>query len=155
MSDLFETRIGEAVVAPAEGWSISWVDRAAGIARLRRGPESEVVVVEGSGSEWWVTIRGRRIPVTVRTWRERVLAEAQVAAARTGGPTEVKATLPGLVVAVEVSEGAEVAADDPLLTLEAMKMQNEVRAPRAGRIAAIAVAAGQAVATGQLLLRIE
>ena len=65
------------------------------------------------------------------------------------------ATLPGLIVAVEATEGSDVEAGDPLLTIEAMKMQNEVRAPRAGRVAAIAVAAGQTVGTGQLLLRLE
>ena len=68
---------------------------------------------------------------------------------------DVRATLPGLIVSIETSEGSEVAAGDPLLTIEAMKMQNEVRSPRAGRVAAIAVAAGETVATGQLLLRIE
>ena len=43
----------------------------------------------------------------------------------------------------------------PLLTIEAMKMQNEVRAPRAGPVIEVAVAAGQAVATGASLLRLE
>jgi biotin carboxyl carrier protein len=48
-----------------------------------------------------------------------------------------------------------VAAGATLLTIEAMKMQNEVRAPRAGRVAAVGVVAGQAVAAGTSLLRIE
>jgi biotin carboxyl carrier protein len=145
---------GETVEA-AEGWQLTWTDRAAGVGRLSNGRTSQPVVVEGSGSAWFVTLGGRRIPVVVRTHRERVLAEAEVASRSEGGPTEVKATLPGLVVAIEVEEGSEVDEDQPLLTLEAMKMQNEVRAPRAGRIAAIAVEAGQTVATGQLLIRIE
>ena len=140
---------------PAAGWQLTWTDRATGIARLSNGTTSLAVVVEGSGSDWFVTLRGRRIALTVRTRRERLLAEAEVASRSAGGPTEVKATLPGLVVAIEVEEGSEVDQDQPLLILEAMKMQNEVRAPRAGRIAAIAVSAGQAVATGQLLIRIE
>jgi biotin carboxyl carrier protein len=67
----------------------------------------------------------------------------------------VRATLPGLVVSIEVQEGDEVADGAALLTIEAMKMQNEVRAPRAGRVGAVAVAAGQAVAAGATLLRIE
>jgi biotin carboxyl carrier protein len=137
------------------GWTLTWLDRAAGIARLARGDRSVTLVVEGSASAWYVTIDGRRIPVTVRTRREQLLAEAEVAARGHGGPIEVRASLPGLVVAVGASEGSEVAAGDPLVTIEAMKMQNEVRAPRAGRVGAVAVAPGQPVATGALLLRIE
>ena len=154
MTDYDVLVAGEPAV-PGDGWQVTWIDRANGVARLSDGRSSTLVVVEGSGSEWHVTLRGRRIPVAVLTWRERMLAEAEVAAAGSGGPTEVKATLPGLVVAIEVSEGSDVEDGQPLLTLEAMQMQNEVRAPRAGRIAAIAVSEGQAVATGQLLIRIE
>jgi acetyl/propionyl-CoA carboxylase alpha subunit len=139
---------------PADGWELTWIDRSNGVARLSDGTTSTLVVVEGSGSDWHVTIRGRRVPVGVRTWRERMLADAEVASRATGGPTDVKATLPGLVVVIEVEEGMDVEEGQPLLTLEAMKMQNEVRAPRAGRIASIAVSAGQAVATGELLISI-
>ena len=81
--------------------------------------------------------------------------EAARASGSGAGPIDVTATLPGLIVAVEAAEGSEVAAGDPLLTIEAMKMQNEVRAPRPGRVVAIAVAAGETVATGQILLRLE
>ncbi len=153
MSD-YGIRIAGEPVEPAAGWRLTWTDPARGVGHLTNGSTSLTVVVEGSGSEWYVTLRGRRIPVAVRTRREQILAAAVVAARGQGGPTEVKATLPGLVVAIEVEEGSEVEENDPLLTLEAMKMQNEVRAPRAGRVQAIAVEAGQAVATGQLLVRL-
>jgi acetyl/propionyl-CoA carboxylase alpha subunit len=146
--------VGEQVDPPA-GWQLTWLDRDRGIARLRDGRRSLLAVVEGSGSDWVVTLRGRRIPVTVRTWRERVLAEAETAGRAHGGPVDVKATLPGLVVAVSAAVGAEVMEGDSLFTIEAMKMQNEVRAPRAGRVVAVAVAVGEAVATGALLLRLE
>ncbi len=141
--------------APVDGPRLTWIDRATGVARLTDGSTSTLVVVEGSGSDWHVTLRGRRIPVSVRTWRERMLAEAEVASRASGGATEVRATLPGLVVVVEVEAGSEVEENQPLLTLEAMKMQNEVRAPRAGRVAEVAVTAGQAVTTGQLLIRLD
>jgi biotin carboxyl carrier protein len=113
------------------------------------------VLVEGGGSDWFVTIAGRRVPVAVRTRREQLLAEAETATRGHGGPVDVRASLPGLVVGVSAAAGSDVAEGDPLLTIEAMKMQNEVRAPRAGRIAVVAVVAGEKVATGALLLRIE
>jgi acetyl/propionyl-CoA carboxylase alpha subunit len=151
----YELSVEGSQVEPLTGWTLTWLDAAAGLARLDNGTSSELCLVEGSGSDWVVTLRGRRIPVTVRSWRERVLAEAETAARRHDGPIEVRATLPGLVVAIAVKEGDEVVAGATLLTIEAMKMQNEVRAPQAGRVATIAVQAGQAVAAGAPLLRLE
>lgn len=151
----YEVRIGEEVVQPAEGWALAWVDELHGVARLTDGERSLLVLVEGSGQDRVVTLRGRRIPVTVRSWRERVLAEAERASQTHAGPATITATLPGLIVAVEVAVGDEVSQGAPLLTIEAMKMQNEVRAPRSGRVIEVAVASGQAVATGAVLLRLE
>lgn len=154
MSEL-EVRIGDRRVEPADGWRFELVDAADGIGRLVNGTETIPVIVEGNGPDRVVTLRGRRIPVSVRTWRERVLAEAESAAAAHHGPVEVRATLPGLVVAVAVEAGDEVDAGTALLTIEAMKMQNEVRAPRAGRILEVSVRSGQPVATGAPLVRLE
>jgi acetyl/propionyl-CoA carboxylase alpha subunit len=139
----------------ASGWQLTWVEQGRGIARLADGKRSVLALVEGAGSDWFVTLGGRRIAVTVLSWRERVLAEARLAAAERGGPIEIRSTLPGLVVAVNVAVGAEVEEGDALLTIEAMKMQNEVRAPRAGSIAQVAVSPGQPVATGVLLVRLD
>ncbi len=154
MSD-YEVRVVDERVAPADGWRLEILDPGRGIGRLSDGSTSLPVLVEGSGSDWVVTIRGRRVPVTVRSWRERILAEAETAAAQHSGPMEVKATLPGLIVTVGVSVGDEVAEGAPLLTIEAMKMQNEVRAPRAGRVIELSVEPGQTVPTGAPLLRLE
>ena len=154
MSD-YEILIGEEEADPAEGWRLEWVDRPHGMARLTDGRHAVPVLVEGSGSEWTVTLRGRRIGVRVRSWRERVMAEAESAARTHSGPIEVRATLPGLIVAVAVAAGDEVEAGAALVTIEAMKMQNEVRAPRAGRVIDVAVGPGQTVATGAPLLRLE
>jgi biotin carboxyl carrier protein len=154
MTDLEATVGGEAADFP-EGWKLDWVDPAHGVARLSDGERSVLVLAEGQGTDWTVTVRGRRIPVSVRSWRERVLAEAEIDARAHAGPVEVRATLPGLIVAVGVAAGDEVEEGAALLTIEAMKMQNEVRAPRAGRVVEVEVAPGQTVATGAALLRLE
>jgi acetyl/propionyl-CoA carboxylase alpha subunit len=151
----YEARFEGDTLQPAVGWTLEWIDRGRGIGRLTTGQAGRPVIVEGAGSEWFVTLAGRRIPISVLTGRERQLAEARGAAADSGAPVDVRATLPGLVVSVSVAEGDEVEEGAALLTIEAMKMQNEVRAPRGGRIAALEVATGQPVATGALLLRIE
>jgi len=154
MSDL-EVLVGGEAVEPEDGWRLEWTDRPHGIGRLVSGQRAVPLVVEGSGTDWIVTLGGRRIPVTVRSWRERLLAEAETSARGPVGALAVKATLPGLVVAVRVAPGDEVGEGDSLVTIEAMKMQNEVRAPRAARVTEVAVVAGQVVASGAALLTLE
>ena len=63
----------------------------------------------------------------------------------------------GLIVknAARVSPGDEVETGQPLLELEAMKMENEIRAPRAGRIKMVNVTAGQGVKLNELLVVID
>ena len=142
------------LAGPEPGAVLTWVDRAHGAAILRRGEARQPVVIEGGPVEWTVTVGGRRIAVTVQGHRERLLAASARLGARHHPPTEVRATLPGLVVTVLARPGDAVADGQPLLVLEAMKMQNEIRAPRAGRVTAVDVEPGQTVATGALLVRL-
>ena len=67
---------------------------------------------------------------------------------------EVRANLPGQIVAVLVEPGQRVEAGAPLAVLDAMKMENEIMAPRAGRVLSIAVHPGQILAKGDLILEI-
>jgi acetyl-CoA/propionyl-CoA carboxylase biotin carboxyl carrier protein len=60
----------------------------------------------------------------------------------------------GTVLAVEVEEGDEVEAGQVLCVVEAMKMENEIRAHRAGTVAELAVAAGGGVTGGQVICRV-
>ncbi len=68
---------------------------------------------------------------------------------------DVRAPMPGLLIALQVAEGADVAVGQPLIIMEAMKMQMEIRAPRAGRVRRFHVAPGQEIAGGQLLVTID
>jgi len=69
-----------------------------------------------------------------------------------GGRIELRAVIPGRLVAVSVAVGDDVAAGQQVLVIEAMKMQNEVRAPHAGVVERIDVAPGQTVELGMVLL---
>ena len=71
------------------------------------------------------------------------------------GPKPLRAPMPGLVVKVEVGEGDEVTPGQGLVIVEAMKMENELKAEAPGRIGRILVAEGEAVDKDQILLDFE
>ena len=71
------------------------------------------------------------------------------------GPAEITTSMPGRVVRVLVAEGDEVEAGQGVIVVEAMKMENEIAAPKAGAIKTLAVAAGDTVESGALLLVVE
>lgn len=71
------------------------------------------------------------------------------------GRRDVKAAMPGKVIKILVSVDEAVEPGAGLLILEAMKMQNEVRAVGTGRVTAIRVAVGETVASGQVLVTLE
>jgi len=72
-----------------------------------------------------------------------------------GGVSEIKAPMPGLVLSVEVEAGQEVQAGEPLVVLEAMKMENVLKSPTDAVVKAIAIEQGQAVEKNQLLIEFE
>ena len=72
-----------------------------------------------------------------------------------GGTARVQAPMPGKIVRVLAGAGDEVSAGQGLVVMEAMKMENEIRAPRAGRVKETPVREGQAVETGALLVLLE
>jgi biotin carboxyl carrier protein len=103
----------------------------------------------GSASEFNVGLAGEVFTVNIENERER----AAHAAERRGsaGPRTITAAMPGIVISIFVKEGDVVAEGTPLLILEAMKMQNEVRAEAAGRVQKLAIQPGKTVAAGQVL----
>jgi biotin carboxyl carrier protein len=92
--------------------------------------------------------------VGVESERDRMARRARPAASE-GGALTVRSVMPGIVTRVAVAAGDLVEAGAPLLWVEAMKMENEVRAPRAGVVRQVHVAAGQTVAAGAPLITLE
>ncbi len=71
------------------------------------------------------------------------------------GPTDILAPMPGAVLRVHAAAGATLEAGDPVVTLEAMKMEHVVVAPIAGRLADIRVRVADQVTRGQSLAVVE
>lgn len=106
----------------------------------------------GLESPFVVTVGLRHYLVEVRDPRRR---RHGVSALGAEGPQDIVAPMPGKIVKVLVAEAQDVAQDEGLLVIEAMKMQNELRAPRAGRVRKIYVEEGRGVEAGFRLLRLE
>jgi biotin carboxyl carrier protein len=105
-----------------------------------------------------VVVDGWRIDVELEVERRAVLRERARRGAGTaslGGPVEVRAIIPGRVVAVSVAAGDSVEAGQQVLVVEAMKMQNELRAPREGSVERVGVAVGDTIEVGDLLVVIH
>lgn len=71
------------------------------------------------------------------------------------GPRAVKAPMPGRVVRVLVAVGEDVAEQQGIVVIEAMKMQNELKSPKAGRVARVSVAVGDTVGAADVLAIVE
>jgi len=87
--------------------------------------------------------------------RDLTLAAPAAAAAASGGDGKVRAAMSGRVVAVLVKPGERVAAGQPVMTLEAMKMEHVHTAPISGTISAIDVAEGEQLTAGKIVVEIE
>ena len=110
------------------------------------------VRVESRGDAFRVTSAGHEFVAAVRDPRRYRAGRAGAAAE---GRQHVNAPMPGKVVHLLVSAGDTVEAGQGLLVVEAMKMQNEMKASRAGRILSVTVKEGATVAAGEVLATIE
>ena len=101
-----------------------------------------------------ISIEGLEIPVRVRDERTALLEQAAAVAPRATGPMTVRAPIPGLVTKIRLRPGARVKRHEPVLLLDAMKLENEITAPREGVLKSIDVKPGQGVDRGQVLFTI-
>jgi biotin carboxyl carrier protein len=122
------------------------------------------VLLRIAGRVYDVAIGGKPELMQVGAGSARVLAEVvsernrsknKRSGALGSGEREIRAPMPGRVVKVLVSAGAEVTAGQPCIVIEAMKMENELRAPVAGKIATVHVTEGVSVESQALLVSFE
>lgn len=123
-----------------------------GLMRVRIDDRPVEASVRRQGLDLAVEIRGRTYLYRPRDPRAPKLTRKSVADQARG---ELHAPMPGLVVDIMVAEGDTVDAGQPVVVVEAMKMQNALTAPLSGRVSAVRVTAGATVDSGALLLTIQ
>jgi biotin carboxyl carrier protein len=118
-------------------------------------PHQHRMALVRQGTGYVVVTEGMTLEAVVESPRERLIREHAHERSIEHARAEIHAPMPAMVVRVEVSEGEAVSAGQGLLVLEAMKMENELRAPRDGIIKAIHARPGNAVEKGALLMLLE
>jgi biotin carboxyl carrier protein len=104
---------------------------------------------------WEILLSGSRFSVKVEDERERRLRLASGQTVLNKGRIVLHSPMPGLVIDIPVKEGDQVEEGDVLVILESMKMQNELRAPRAGKITRVQAAINDNVERKEALLTLE
>ena len=106
-----------------------------------------------AGQSFAIVLRGRTYEVAVVDPKR--LRSGESAGAHHAGAAEIVSPMPGKIVRVLVAVGANVAAGAGVIVVEAMKMQNEMKAPKAGVVVSINEAEGATVSAGDVLAVIE
>lgn len=123
------------------------------VRNLLTGGVSWIVPMEAmGGGRWLVQRRGEAFEVEVVDERTHHIRRLVGAGAEHAGPQVLRAPMPGLVVRVLAQPGQEVGAGQGLVVLEAMKMENELKAAAAGTVDRVHVTPGQAVEKGAVLV---
>ncbi len=124
---------------------------------VRIGTQVFRVVVEkrqGRG-KYTLWVDGYRFETEALDERTRAIRDLSAATAGPVGPAPIIAPMPGLIVRVNVAAGDRVEAGQGVVVMEAMKMENELRATSAGTVRSVEVAPGTVVEKGALLVALE
>jgi len=159
-------RTYECVIEPANGALHVTVDGRRHRADLRHIPASHTYSLLLDGRSYEFALREEEgetelsggaggFRVLVEDARTHAARQATLKGRESAGPRMLRAAMPGIVREVLAAEGAAVEKGEALLILEAMKMQNEIRADRGAVVRALHVAAGDTVEKGQLLAELE
>ena len=108
-----------------------------------------------SRGEYTVLLNGHRFAVEALDARTRAIRDLTAATSGVAGPAPLVAPMPGMIVRVSVAPGDVVVAGQGLIVMEAMKMENELRAAGPGTVTAVRVIAGTAVQKGAILVELS
>jgi pyruvate carboxylase subunit B len=102
-----------------------------------------------------VLMNGHRFAIEALDTRARAIRDLSAATGAASGPAPLVAPMPGMIVRIAVAPGDTVVAGQSLVVMEAMKMENELRAAAPGTVTAVRVVAGTAVQKGAILVELS
>lgn len=143
------------VVEPNRSHTNTWVERGPGAWDVRiDGVNHRVLLLSEPDAKGHLVLRIDGVKWAAQVADDRMLLLERMGMNTDSATTtlELVAPMPGKVLSVEIGEGQEVDEGDPLLVLEAMKMENVLKSPRSGRVKGISAIAGTAVEKGAVLV---
>ena len=117
--------------------------------------KAEIVAADFISKKYTIKVNNNTYEVAISDALDQLIKSMGIERGRTKVVNAIKAPMPGLILEISVEVGQTVKENDPLLILEAMKMENSFLSPRDGVIKSIAVEKGHAVDKGQLLIEFE
>lgn len=121
---------------------------------LLDGASHRLVARRDGGGVWEIQTGGRRLRARAVDERTRAIEEMTGAGSGPRGPSPIRAPMPGLVVKVEVEEGQTVSPGQGVVIVEAMKMENELKADAHAVVAAVRVEPGDTVDKDDVLVEL-
>ena len=120
--------------------------------QLNHGGSMVTAAAARVGNRWHVVIHGRLIELETESERERLISSLSSSGVHSQSVLEVRAPMPSRIVRIDVKVGDEVSVGQGLIVLEAMKMENTLKASQNGTVTQVAVISGKAVEKGALLI---
>lgn len=117
--------------------------------------KAEITKANFNQKKYTVKVNNNTYNVNIFNELDTLIKEMGFEIGTTKKVNEIKAPMPGLILAISVKVGQEVQEFDPLIVLEAMKMENTLTSPRAGIIKSISATNGETVNKNQLLIEFE
>lgn len=118
----------------------------------KKSYEAEFVKADRESRTFTLKINGRIYPVQVRDRFDLLLEKMGMSGNAAGKINSIKAPMPGLIIDLKVKDGETVKAGDPLLILEAMKMENIIKSPGEGTVKSVKIRKGDSVEKNQVLI---
>lgn len=116
---------------------------------------AEVIDVDYATKTFTIKVNGNIYQSKISDKYDRSIKEIGLSIGKTQKLNNIKSPMPGLVLSINIVEGAEVKKGDTLLILEAMKMENVIKAPADAIVKTVHINKGQAVEKAQLLIEME
>lgn len=125
------------------------------ILRQNKSYQAEIIKSDFNTKSYQIKVNNNTYQVSIFNDLDKLIDDMGFTIGSTKQVNSIKAPMPGLILEVNIKVGQEVKEEDPLLILEAMKMENIILSPRNGIIKSISVDKGDAVDKNRLLIEFE
>jgi acetyl/propionyl-CoA carboxylase alpha subunit len=134
-------------------WDITKTgDRGYHIISNNKSYRAEIINIDTQLKTVLIKINGKKIEVALKDKFDLLLEKLGMDTVETAKVNDIKAPMPGLIIEIQIKEGDEVKKGDPIMILEAMKMENILKSPGDGLVRSIKVKKGDSVEKNQVLV---